>query len=107
MEASSAGMGPLCDEAEFAELVRGLVLDTAPRLFALVEEVGEREDGWVYAWGMAFEDRVCLVKEGGGSFAVHPSAEIARRRWSRVRKLRLVWCGPEGEEKGGGEEDGA
>lgn len=40
---------PLCAEPEFAALVEGMVADLAPRLFALVEERGERVDGRVFA----------------------------------------------------------
>lgn len=57
---------PLGDEAEFAELVKALVADTAPCLFALVEECGERADGWIVAWGMQFEDHAEVVAADRG-----------------------------------------
>jgi hypothetical protein len=43
------GLASLGSEAEFAELVTELVADIAPRLFAVVEECGERADGWIVA----------------------------------------------------------
>ena len=42
---------PLCSEDELAEVVRGLVADEAPQVFARVEEYGERLSGWIAAWG--------------------------------------------------------
>jgi hypothetical protein len=52
---------PLCDEEEFAAGLEELVADFAPRLFALVEETGERVDGRIVAWGMAFDDRAEVI----------------------------------------------
>lgn len=42
--------GPGCDEEEFAQLAEELVADYAPRLFALIAEVGERVNGHLTAW---------------------------------------------------------
>lgn len=47
---------PICDEAEFAQEIAELVAAEAPRLFAVVQEYGERVDGRIAAWGLAFED---------------------------------------------------
>lgn len=55
------GMPPLCDEPEFAELLNSIVAHEAPRLFAIVEEYGERVDGRIAAWGMAFTDHAEVV----------------------------------------------
>lgn len=85
---------PLCDEPEFAALVEELVADFAPRLFALVEEQGERVDGHIRAWGMAFEDHAEVVgvdRAMKGSFS---SAGSAHRLLSRHAKMRLVWHNP-------------
>jgi hypothetical protein len=41
---------------DFDVLLNELVHDSAPRLFAVVQVEGERIDGWVAAWGMAFDD---------------------------------------------------
>lgn len=85
---------PLCGEDEFAQEVRELVADEAPQVFALVEEYGERVDGWIVAWGMAFEDHVQVVGVNGALSARLPSSERAHRVFSRQRKIRLVWTSP-------------
>lgn len=89
--------GPLCSEPEFAALLKTLVANFAPRLFALIEEEGEREDGVLVAWGMAFEDRVEVVRGDGvekvitGSFA---SVDHVNRLYSLRKKMHLVWYDP-------------
>jgi hypothetical protein len=60
-----AGLPPLCGREEFAELLGGMVADGAPRLFAVVQEYGDRVDGRIAAWGMAFEDRAEVVGVDG------------------------------------------
>ncbi|MGH3897610.1 MAG: hypothetical protein ACRDTA_05030 [Pseudonocardiaceae bacterium] len=39
----SAALAPLCDEAEFTELIDEMVAEEAPRLFAVVQEYA---NGW-------------------------------------------------------------
>ncbi len=93
--ATPAAEAPLCAEPEFAALLEGLVADFAPRLFALVEEQGERVDGCVFAWGMAFDDHAEVVgvdRVIRGSFG---SADTAHLLFSRCRKVRLVWYNPD------------
>jgi hypothetical protein len=48
-------------DVEFDLAVQGLVDDSAPRLFAIVQVYGEREDGRVAAWGMELEDRAEVI----------------------------------------------
>ncbi|MGH4019888.1 MAG: hypothetical protein ACRDT0_11750 [Pseudonocardiaceae bacterium] len=86
-----AELAPLCSEEEFAQEVAALVADGAPRLFALVEEYGDRADGWVRAWGMAFDDHAEVVSVDRGLLGTFPSAERAHRAFSRRAKVRLVW----------------
>ncbi|MFT7835163.1 hypothetical protein Q5530_03310 [Saccharothrix sp. BKS2] len=60
---SGVGVGelpPLCDEAMFRALGDCLAEMGAPRLFAVVQEHGERVNARVVAYGMAFEDRVMM-----------------------------------------------
>jgi hypothetical protein len=83
---------PLGTEEEFTRLVAELVTDEAPRLFALVEEHGDRADGWILAWGMAFEDHVELVGIDRGLRGTFPSAQRAQWAFSRQAKIRLVWA---------------
>ena len=88
-------------EEEFAQEVAELVADEAPRVFALVQEYGERVDGRVIAWGMAFDDHAEVVgvhRRLRGSFT---SAERARRAFSRRAKIRLVWVDAETAPRGG------
>ncbi|MFJ1643777.1 hypothetical protein [Streptomyces sp. NPDC088258] len=80
---------------EYAALLAEVVADSAPRLFAVVQEVGDREDGWVAAWGLAFEDRAEVVPYGGGVRMSLPSAEGALRHFGRGGEVRasLYWVG--------------
>lgn len=84
-------MSPGWDEATFDRLVRELVEDTAPRLFALVEECGERDDGRVFAWGVQFDDRAALLTHSGRPMGTFQSAVSAQRRFSHLATMRLVW----------------
>lgn len=85
---------PLCSEEEFAEEVRELVTEDAPRVFALVEEYGERVDGRIVAWGMTFGDHVEVISVNNALHVSIPSPERAQRAFSRRRKIRLVWTSP-------------
>ena len=85
---------PLYDRAEFDEEMAAMAAEEAPRLFAVVQEQGEREDGWIAAWGMAFDDHVEVVDDGG--LISFGSAE--RVRWlfglRQGVTAHLVWVGP-------------
>lgn len=85
--------GPLCGEAEFSELIDQMVAENAPQLFAVVQELGDRVDGWIAAWGMAFEDRVEVIAADGG-FRMRlqaPEAALRGYRWGGCVSARLVW----------------
>ena len=86
---------PLGTEEEFAAMIDEMIAEDVPRVFALVEECGERADGQIIGWGMAFEDHAELVGVHGGMRGTFPSAERARRMFARRRKVRLVWATPE------------
>ncbi|MGH3770573.1 MAG: hypothetical protein ACRDRW_04110 [Pseudonocardiaceae bacterium] len=77
-------------EEEFAEEVRALVNEDALRVFALVEEYGERDN----AGGIAFDNHVEVIHASGGLRVTFHSAEHAQRNYSRRRKIRLVWANP-------------
>jgi hypothetical protein len=47
---------PLWTEEEFDETIREMVAESAPRVFAVVQVCGKREDGWIAAWGIAIDD---------------------------------------------------
>ncbi|MEV6230673.1 hypothetical protein AB0L88_22705 [Saccharopolyspora shandongensis] len=74
-----------------AEL-RDLARETAPRLFALCEEFGDRHDAQVEYWGMAFDDCADVVSASGQVRASFRSAEAALSRLSRRSNLHLVWA---------------
>jgi hypothetical protein len=83
---------PPLSEQEFAELAQGLVTDSAPRVFALLTEAGERADGWVAMWGLAFEDQAVLLDEPDHSLVmICDSAEEAHRQLAMRQPLRLIW----------------
>ncbi len=87
------GTPPLCSEEDFADLLEQLVADSAPRMFAVVQEYGERVDGRIAAWGIAFDDHVEVVGTEGGLRMTLESAERVRRAltWGSHITARLVW----------------
>ena len=91
----AAELTPLGTEEEFAAMIHEMIAEDVPRVFALVEECGERADGRIFGWGMAFEDHAELIGVHGGMRGTFPSAERARRMFARRRKVRLVWATPE------------
>lgn len=88
---------PLCDEAKFTELVGGMVADDAPRLFAVVQVYGERADGRVAAWGMAFPDHAEVVSVSGHVRMSLRSPERAARGFVRSPHItaQVVWVNPD------------
>lgn len=92
-----SGLEPVCDEERFAELLEGIVADGAPRVFAIVEEYGERVDGHIAAWGMAFDDRAEVISVQGGLRMSTRSAESALRGFGFGTRLkpRVVWVNPD------------
>jgi hypothetical protein len=87
----------LCDENEFAELLEEMVADEAPRLFAVVQEYGERVDGRIAAWGMAFPDHAEVVAVGQELRVSLNTPEKALRLFERRANVRarLVWFNPD------------
>jgi hypothetical protein len=96
-EVDPATLPPLCDEAEFAQEIAELVADEAPRLFAVVQEYGERVDGCIAAWGLAFADYADIVRVDHGRHLILRSPERAVRLFSHSPHItaRLVWVNPE------------
>ncbi|MFI1866597.1 hypothetical protein [Streptomyces jumonjinensis] len=99
---------------DFEREVYEFVRDTAPRLFAVVEEYlagTEDEDARVLAWGMAHEDgSVEAVSAGGGRWWRLVSSEGALRRFDRRAEgcsVRLVWLPRSGVDASGREADAA
>lgn len=100
-------LAPLGTEEEFAAELADLVAGERPRLFALCEEIGDRVDGWVVAWGLAFEDRAEVIGTDDRGRASCESAETALRMLGRRRRLRLVWCDPKRPEHDGPPDEAA
>ncbi|MGC4931826.1 hypothetical protein [Streptomyces sp. DT117] len=90
---SEAESLPPLGQDEYATLLAEVVAESMPRLFAVVQEVGDREDGWVAAWGLAFEDRAEVVPYGRGVRMSLPSAEKTLRYFGRGGGVRasLHW----------------
>ncbi|KJS59001.1 hypothetical protein VM95_29910 [Streptomyces rubellomurinus] len=86
----------------FEQELCGLVLDSAPRLFAVVQVCGEgREDadGWVVAWGLADEDgRAHVIGIDGRTRMTLASPERVLRHFGRRPGVsaRLVWLAEPG-----------
>jgi hypothetical protein len=89
-------MKPLCDEQQFAAFLDSMVADEAPRLFAVVQEYGQRADGWIAAWGMAFENHAEVIGVDRGLRMTLQTPENALRvfAWSTHISTRLVWVQP-------------
>jgi hypothetical protein len=95
-----AELSSLGDEESFSRQVIEMVANEAPRRFSLVEEIGERQDAVIVAWGIAFSDHAEVVSAAhDGTRAIFSSAEHARRRLSSREKIkiRLVWL--DGEDR--------
>lgn len=88
----TAELPPLGGPEEYAELLAEMVAETAPRMFAVVEEYGERVDARVVGWGLAHADHVDVIGVDGG---VHPGTrpEHVLRRFARRdhTSARVVW----------------
>ncbi|MFI0774744.1 hypothetical protein [Streptomyces sp. NPDC021212] len=98
--ATVSPQNPASESFDFYQEVRELVLDTAPRLFAVVQEY-VLDDGWrdaeVAAWGMAYQDGHADVTsvDGRRRFSL-PSADRAIRHFALLEGVtaRLVWLTP-------------
>ncbi|MEV6798164.1 hypothetical protein AB0M91_07440 [Micromonospora rifamycinica] len=86
---------PLGTPEEFHLMLVDLANEFAPRRFAICEEYGDRLDGGVFAWGVAFQDSALLRRDGRTSAGHFTDAESALRLFTRTgRRLRLIWIDP-------------
>ncbi|MDI2032295.1 hypothetical protein QFW96_26995 [Saccharopolyspora sp. TS4A08] len=91
-----SGLSPICSRARFTELIEGLVADFAPKVFAIVQEYGDRVDAEIIAWGIAFDDRAEVVDVDGGlrmSLETPERALVAFRSGDAFTE-HLVWVDP-------------
>lgn len=80
--------------SEFAREMNALVEESAPRMFAVVEETEDKQDGWVRAWGLAFEEDVVTMTPEF-ALVVHQSVTSARRFYQHgKRRITLRWLAP-------------
>ncbi|MEU2130259.1 hypothetical protein [Streptomyces sp. NPDC018352] len=93
--AGNAAIEPLAPfgRQEFDSLMQDFVRETAPRVFAVVQELGDCEDAVVAAWGLTLEGRTELVTAEGISRLSVRTPESALRFFSDSSgsRARLVW----------------
>ncbi|KAB1933773.1 hypothetical protein F8271_24175 [Micromonospora sp. ALFpr18c] len=83
---------PLGTQKEFHLMLVELANAFAPRRFAICEEHGDRIDGRVFAWGLAFEDSALLCDDEQALTGRFRSPDSAVRLFARSgRRLRLIW----------------
>ncbi len=90
-------LSPLGSAEEFTAIVDDMVADSAPRVFAVVQEYGERVDGRIAAWGIAFADHAEVVGVDGTlrMRLPEPQHALGRFAWGRHITPRLVWVNPD------------
>jgi hypothetical protein len=88
-------MAPVFDEHEFAAIMETLVADEAPRLFAVVQEYGERVDGVIAAWGMAFPDHAKLVSHQLRMSVREPASALRMFTVGSHIRPGWVWFNPD------------
>lgn len=91
-----SGRAPLYDEPEFTAMLDNMVADEAPRLFAVVQEYGDRVDATIAAWGLAFADHAEVVSSGRRLRMNLRTPENALRLFTAGSHVhaRLVWFDP-------------
>jgi hypothetical protein len=87
---------PMGSREEFTAIVDTIVADTAPRVFAIVHEYGDRVDGRIVGWGMAFENRAEVVDvDGGMTMSLQtPHNALFYFGYDKHCTPRLVWVNP-------------
>jgi hypothetical protein len=93
----AAGDPPIETWTDFLRLCAEMVSDHAPYLFAVVQERGEREDGWIAGWGLAFPDHVDVVTVDGRTWTRLATPAEAERMFDGPGDVSglLVWCDTE------------
>jgi hypothetical protein len=86
---------PACDEHEFAAIMEGMVADEAPRLFAVVQEYGERVDAVIAAWGMAFPDHAEIAAHQLRMSVRDPESALRMFDVGSHLRAHLVWFNPD------------
>jgi hypothetical protein len=91
-----SGMEPMCGEGLFAQIMEEMVADSAPRVFAVVQEYGERVDMRIAGWGLAFPDHARAVSVDDAFFmkSSAPEDTLSGFRCGSHVTPRLVWVDP-------------
>jgi hypothetical protein len=86
-------LSPLAGEEEYAELLAEMVAETAPRVFAVVEEYGERVDARVVGWGLAHPGHADVIGLNGVVLLGVAGPEKVLGRFARRERVtaRIVW----------------
>lgn len=91
-----SGRSPVCGEEQFATVLRSMVAVNTPKVFAVVEEFGERVDARIAAWGLDFGGRAEVVTVDFGTRMGLSSADDALLvfRGGHRTRPRFVWYDP-------------
>lgn len=91
------GKRPLCGEEQFSRILEGMVADNAPRLFAIVQEYGDRVDARIAAWGIAFGHRADIIDTDGSLHMglQEPEDALPGFHFGTHILPRLVWFNPD------------
>lgn len=86
---------PACDEHVFVALMEEMVTNEAPRLFAVVQEYGERVDAVIAAWGLAFDGHAEIVAHQLRMSVRSPESALRSFAVGPHIRARLVWFNPD------------
>lgn len=85
------------EPAAFERLMEAIVRDYAPRRFAVVQELRDRADGRVAAWGLATDDDTfdLIDTETGHHITLH-DLDVALRLYTQLPDIdaRVQWIDP-------------
>lgn len=78
---------------EFTEAVANMVSTSAPRLFAVVQEYGTREDARIAGWGLAHETYADVIGLGNSVHLGATRPEDMLRHFHRRHHItaHIVW----------------
>jgi len=80
-------------EEEFEDALQRLATEYAPALFAVAQVYGDKVDGRIAAWGMAFDDHVEVVSVDTGTTGHLGSVDGVLRWFGTAPNVttRLIW----------------
>jgi hypothetical protein len=79
---------------KFDQTLTKYVTYAAPRLFALCQDPNKHDEGWIFAWGAAFDDSAVVFSPNKKLTGIFSSADSALDLFSRTQKLWLFWVDP-------------